>query len=52
VNWFPTAELGQALDGFTGLLFSDPEVIQRLQIQPKLGARAEEMPQGARPYRQ
>ena len=43
VNWFPTAELRQTLNGFASLLFGDSEVVQRLQIQPQLGARAEEV---------
>jgi hypothetical protein len=40
---FTLLESGKRLDRFSGLLLGEPEVIEALQIQPKLSSRTEKM---------
>lgn len=40
---FASFEAGERLDGAAGFLLGETEVVESLQIQPELGARAEEM---------
>jgi hypothetical protein len=43
VDEFAAFEPGQGFDGFPGFLLGEPQVIEILQIEPKLGAGAKEM---------
>jgi len=41
-------EGGEGLDGFSGLLLGEAQIVEALQIDPELGAGAEEMRQAQR----
>ena len=43
VQGFAAFKLRKSSDRFPRFLLSDPQVVKALQIQPKLGARAEEV---------
>ena len=43
VQGFAAFKLRKSFDRFPRFLLSDPQVVKALQIQPKLGARAEEV---------
>src|SRR5208282_2660937 len=43
MNGFAAFQFGEGLDGFPGLLFGEAEVVEALEVQPKLRAGAEEM---------
>ena len=44
-------EGGEGLNGFSGFLLGDTQVIQALQVDPEFGAGAEEMSQAQRRVR-
>jgi len=43
VDKFAAFQLGQSFDGFAGFLLGEAQVIEILEIEPKLRARAKEM---------
>src|SRR5262252_10217256 len=43
VDELPSFQRGKRLDGFSRLLLREPQVIEALQVHPKLGTRAKEM---------
>src|SRR5208282_3755139 len=43
VNYFAPFKPGKRLDGFSSLLLGEPQLVEALEIQPKLCARTEKM---------